>query len=485
MNWASILMPLAALGAAVWAESFVPDFRLRPDDYTVLMAADVRLPEGMQPFQPGGHGKFHVTGWSRPEQVLSWEVTVPADDAYAISVLARREGDAALDLVVAGAGQSVRGTLASPPHAWTRQALDGVLTLPRGLQTITLQAQAQSGAGGFTASLFSLELVRPAVRDRLHQAALGLRADTAWLQQAGYGIVCHWTSESRPRRGPPKPYAEAVQAFDVEALASQVQETGAGVFILTASHAQMYFPAPLQALDRLLSGRTASRDLIADLAAALGRRGIRLMLYYHLGAASDPEWLRASGFWETDTRAVFANWTAIVREVGERYGETLAGWWFDDGAVSYYYRSAPWEQLTHAAKAGNPQRLVAYNPWELPSTTEFQDYCCGEGFGDPAAGGLLSVGGDGRYTAGTHHGLQACATLVTEQDWVHSRTDTDIGPPRWNAAQLAGLLREFKARRNVPLFNLEIYQEGTVSSASVQVFREARRLLETAPQAAK
>jgi hypothetical protein len=477
MRHTLLLVPLITLGVVAQAESFVPDFRLRPDDYTVLMAVDTRLPEGMQPFQPGGHGKFHATGWSRSQQVLSWEVTVPADDVYAVNVLACRESDVPIEVAVTAAGQTVQGELASPPRAWTRQALAGVLRLPAGRQTVSLRGQAAAGTGPFAASVLALELVRPAVRERLHAAALGMRAETTWLRQAGYGIMCHWTSGSRPRRGDPKPYAQAVQELDVEALAVQVQETGAGVFVLTTSHAQMYFPAPLSALDRLLPGRSAARDLVADLAAALGRRGIRLMLYYHLGASSDPEWLQASGFWETDTRRVFANWAAVVQEVGERYGSTLAGWWFDDGAVSYYYRSAPWEQLTRAAKAGYPQRLVGYNPWELPAPTEFQDYCCGEGFGDPGVGGLLPVGGDGRYTAGSHQGLQACATLVTEQDWVHDRPDTDIGPPRWNAAQMADLLKGFKARGNVPLFNLEIYQEGTVSPATVRMFQEARRRL--------
>ena len=47
------------------AESFVPDFRLKPEDYTVLMAADAKLPTGLKPFQAGAHGKFHVTGWNR------------------------------------------------------------------------------------------------------------------------------------------------------------------------------------------------------------------------------------------------------------------------------------------------------------------------------------------------------------------------------------------------------------------------------------
>jgi hypothetical protein len=260
-----------------------------------------------------------------------------------------------------------------------------------------------------------------------------------------------------------------------------VRQTAAGFVVFTTSHAQHYFPAPLASLDRILPGRTAGRDLVADLADALGRRGVKLFLYYHLGASSDPAWLQATGFWETDTSRLFDNWTAMISEVGQRYGDRLAGWWFDDGAISYYYRSAPWERLATAAKAGHAERLVGFNPWELPSPTEFQDYVCGEGNTDPSMGGLVAIGGNGRISSGPHQGLQACATLITEHDWVHARKDTEISPPKWNAPQLAARLREFISRKNVPIFNLEIYQEGALSPKSVELFRQAATQLPPRP----
>jgi hypothetical protein len=186
------------------------------------------------------------------------------------------------------------------------------------------------------------------------------------------------------------------------------------------------------------------------------------MLYYHLGASTDPTWLRACGFWETDTRKLFDNWTAVISEIGQRYGDKLAGWWFDDGATSYYYRSAPWEKLTRAAKAGNPQRFVGYNSWILPVPTVFQDFHCGEGFSDP---------GDQRSR---RDGLQGCATLVAEGDWGHFRQDREIGKPRWTADQMSHYLQQFAVHHNIPIFNLEIYQDGVLSPHSIAMFKEAR-----------
>ncbi|MFO1529135.1 MAG: alpha-L-fucosidase [Kiritimatiellia bacterium] len=87
-----------------------------------------------------------------------------------------------------------------------------------------------------------------------------------------------------------------MDAFDAEAFAERMARTGAGFVVFTTSHAEQMFPAPLASLDAVLPGRTTRRDLVADLAAALERRGLRLMLYHHLGSSRDPDWLRASGF---------------------------------------------------------------------------------------------------------------------------------------------------------------------------------------------
>lgn len=235
------------------------------------------------------------------------------------------------------------------------------------------------------------------------------------------------------------------------ACADGIHRTGAGFVVFTTSHVRQFFPSPLAALDRVLPGRTTRRDLVGDLADALGRRGLRLMLYYHLGTSGDEECLKASGFGDTESSRFFANWQAIVGEAGERYRERLAGWWFDDGATTYYSMNPPCEALAWAAKADFPGRLVCFNPWEFASPTEFQDFFAGEGFHEPQGFDRLLVrDGEGRYPSGVHAGLQATACLVTESDCVHTRRDT----PPWHGGRPAPLDRSPAARSSPGLRRL-------------------------------
>ena len=47
-------------------------------NYTVLMAHDARLPEGLKCCQAVAHGKFQVEGWTRPDQALIWQCSTSA-----------------------------------------------------------------------------------------------------------------------------------------------------------------------------------------------------------------------------------------------------------------------------------------------------------------------------------------------------------------------------------------------------------------------
>jgi hypothetical protein len=64
---------------------------------------------------------------------------------------------------------------------------------------------------------------------------------------------------------------------------------------------------------------------------------------------------------------------------------------------------------------------------------------------------------------------------MAQAAWVHDRRDAPFHPPRWNAAELAELLRAFAAYGNVPIFNLEIGQRGELSPDAIEMLRRAGR----------
>ena len=124
------------------------------------------------------------------------------------------------------------------------------------------------------------------------------------------------------------------------------------------------------------------------------------MFYYHLGHEDKPWW---AANWKNmyDKEIFFKNWMAVISEIGNRYGDQLSGWFFDDGCI---YSPAPFEALTKAAKAGFPGRLVSYNNWVMPILTDFQDIQMGEGF---KGNQETAVGSDGIYPEGSYIGQQA------------------------------------------------------------------------------
>jgi alpha-L-fucosidase len=84
--------------------------------------------------------------------------------------------------------------------------------------------------------------------------------------------------------------------------------------IWSATWRTYYFSAPIEAIQRMMPGRTLKRDLIGEVADALNCRGIKLMLYYHCDG--DREW-QTRNFGTTDPNQIGAdalfgkNWITI------------------------------------------------------------------------------------------------------------------------------------------------------------------------------
>jgi hypothetical protein len=114
--------------------------------------------------------------------------------------------------------------------------------------------------------------------DWFHKAKFGLFFDFLAFGAAGDkcfpATATRWTEES---------WKQWVNAVDVEKVADQAKELGAGYVIITVGQNQRYACAPNPVMDELWGFRpgqyNSARDLPMDLYRALEKRGIPMMLY--------------------------------------------------------------------------------------------------------------------------------------------------------------------------------------------------------------
>jgi len=206
--------------------------------------------------------------------------------------------------------------------------------------------------------------------------------NTDWFRDARYGVFVHLLPED----------AEAlarVADFDVDALARQLESVGAGYLMLTLGQNSGFFNAPNPTYERITGyapgERTATRDLPADLHRALKERGIRLMLYLPCQAPNeDPRAQRAFGLPEgpedQPIDVAFARqWAEVIRDWSVRYGDRVAGWWFDGGYEWVGFDEEIAGIYADAAREGNPAAIVTFNPGiGLKRWTRAESYTAGE-----------------------------------------------------------------------------------------------------------
>jgi hypothetical protein len=78
-------------------------------------------------------------------------------------------------------------------------------------------------------------------------------------------------------------------------------------------------------------------------------------------------------------------WEQVIREWSMRWGTRISGWWFDGCFFpnSMYRGEEPpnFNSFAAAARAGNPNSVLAFNPGVVPrilSITPYEDYTAGE-----------------------------------------------------------------------------------------------------------
>jgi Alpha-L-fucosidase len=364
-------------------------------------------------------------------------------------------------------------------YSFERVSLAGQLVLARGVNVVKLRVSGPKGGENFR--LRSLELIPVAQLTTIlasQDLARRRRANTDWFVKAGYGVWFHFLDLTTPRRGPSKSYQDAVNDLDVEALAGLVEDTGAGYVIINTNHGHPTCPAPIKSWEELHPGWTTHRDLIGDLADALMKRGIKLMLYMNCPGLGDLAQLPRTGVdVATVSEERYAEiLTRVFTEIGLRYRNKVAGYWLDSWfQTDESYPNLPFDKLFDAIKAGYPDRLVAYNYWAFPIETEWQDYWAGELTDLPLKRFRT------RYAdRGAGKGLQAHGAIKLDAPWFHTAPDTNMEPPLFTAEQLIAYVRTCMEDQAVVSIGVGIFQDGTIGEESRQILRELRQAIRKA-----
>src|SRR5579875_36255 len=168
------------------------------------------------------------------------------------------------------------------------------------------------------------------------------------LGNAKLGLFVHYVfglTQASPGEPPMQNANAFAEALDVNSIAQVAKTMGAQYVIFTSMHWRMTVLFPSQVWGSLFPDHVVERDLIRDLAEALTREHLYLVLYvhpddrhdftpqmierlirtgycsqsFHGGEPHDPKWNRL--------------YYRLLNEIGQRFGQEIAGYWEDDGGA--------------------------------------------------------------------------------------------------------------------------------------------------------
>jgi hypothetical protein len=233
-----------------------------------------------------------------------------------------------------------------------------------------------------------------------------------WFYQSRWGIFIHYLGilqlpaniyDPNQNKLTADAWNDRIDRFDVEGLARQLHELNAHYLIFTIGQISGHYCAPNLTYDSLVGispSKCSKRDLIGDIAKALQKYNIPLMVYFPSDAPRYDKiatralgWKPWQGSWEKwaflssepKLASFQRKWEAIIRDFSLRWGSSIKGWWFDGcyspKAMYFKKRTPNFGSFAAAARVGNPDSIIAFNPGvKVPiiSLTPEEDYTAGE-----------------------------------------------------------------------------------------------------------
>lgn len=203
-----------------------------------------------------------------------------------------------------------------------------------------------------------------------------LNPNTKWLRDAKWGLFAHYLvkmpSGPVPEDMTAEKWNKKVNSFKVKEFADQLTELKVPYFFITIAQRGGYYCSPNKTYEKHFgpsNGKLTRRDLVAELAAELTSRGIKMCVY-----------LPALG--SGDSADIQQKWREVITEWSQRWGKSVSAWWID-GAV--YQSPEVYKAYSEVFKSGNPNAIIAYNVGpvgmnrqQLVPVTEHEDFLAGE-----------------------------------------------------------------------------------------------------------
>lgn len=335
-----------------------------------------------------------------------------------------------------------------------------------------------------------------------------------WLQSSRFGLMFHYECFKNHN---PEDYNKAIDSFDVETFANAVESTKAGHVIFTIGQHWGKYCAPNATYERLLEVKngewTSRRDLIMEIADALEKRDVRLIIYMTARAPmryyrvieamgdtlptingkpagpkvnpmSHPRKLK--GFRRSENQPpnpiFLKNWGDVCGEWSRRYGKRVSGWWFDG------YKTEMKEAYTQlqkekynidtwltAVRSGNPHAELAFNAGAHP---------------------ILSLCTRGKlcphqtFTAGEQHNFTFKNKPLTPKNFPSPKGVTwhlllPVGDgwaagtkPRFETGLLSSRIKEINNQHGVVTLDVPITADGKMPHSILSVLQELGRQIQ-------
>ena len=300
----------------------------------------------------------------------------------------------------------------------------------------------------------------------LFAASVSAQDRAAWMPGAGFGVMTHyladWQARTHHLEMTVDQWNRLVDGFDVETIAGELASVHAGWYQISIGQNSGYYLSPNSAYDRITGiqlSKCSRRDLVADLADALGPHGIKLLVYLPSGAPAGDKAAASALEWQNGphpNREFQRKWEQVIREWSLRWGKKVSGWWFDGCYFpSTMYRSleAPnFASFAAAARAANPNAAIAFNPgvfYRLLSLTPAEDFTAGE-IDKPE---LLTIR---RAENGKVDGIRIHGLSYLGQTW-------GMGAPRFTTTQVIDFTRKVHDSGGAVTWDVPVELDGTIS----------------------